>query len=223
MELLAQFTGEVLVCGLLNSLLYQPPDKAHIASLYAEGVFAESPLGNDRDEVQQGLSLLRAWGSSAWEQDPDQAFDDLAADYFYLFNGPGKVQAPPWESVFFSKERLIFQEQTLQVRAWYQKFGLQIENLHHEPDDHIGLQLGFLAHLAQMTVQALEQGKNAEAEWLIKEQSAFLSQHLLRWASMWCDLVEKHARSDFYRGVSLLVRGALQEAAELVKRTEAIR
>lgn len=222
MELLAQFTGEMLVCGLLNTLLYQPPDKARVASLYAEGVFNESPFGNEREDVQQGLQLLQAWGSGAFAQDPDQAFDELAADYFYLFNGPGKVQAPPWESVFFSREKLIFQEQTLQVRAWYQKFGLQIEKLHHEPDDHIGLQLGFLAHLAHMTIQALEQEKHAEAEWLMKEQAAFLSEHPLRWASLWCDLVEKHARTDFFRGVSQLVRGTLQEASQLVKRTELI-
>ena len=44
-----------------------------------------------------------------------------------------------WESVCRHKdEALVFQKETLEVRAAYRELGLQVEKLHHEPDDHIG-------------------------------------------------------------------------------------
>lgn len=68
----------------------------------------------------------------------------------------GKVLAPPWGSVYMSEERLVFQKETLEVRNWYREFGLAAENLYREPDDHIALELGFLAHLAKLEYEALK-------------------------------------------------------------------
>ena len=54
---------------------------------------------------------------------------------------------------------MIFQEQTLHVRQWYSRFGLQVVKLHKEPDDHIGLELEFVAHLANLALQAIRSEK----------------------------------------------------------------
>ena len=66
------------------------------------------------------------------------------SDYMALFVGPGTPLAPPWESVCRHKdEALVFQKETLEVRAAYRELGLQVEKLHHEPDDHIAYELEF--------------------------------------------------------------------------------
>jgi TorA maturation chaperone TorD len=117
--------------------------------------------------------------------------------------------------VYFNDERLLFQEQTQQVRQWYLRYGVEPEHSHTEPDDHIGLELAFLAHLAQRGLQALEQNDPAAFEDSMAAQRGFLAEHLLKWASAWCGLVLEHARTDFYRGVALLTRGALTELAHL--------
>jgi TorA maturation chaperone TorD len=217
MELLTQLMGEMLLCGLLSELVYQPPSEARLQSLYAEGVFTESPLGDDAEDIRAGLARLQAWGREHWDADPAQALADLQADYLRLFVGLGKVLAPPWESVYFSDEQQLFQEQTLQVRAWYRKYGLQIEHLHNEPDDHIGMELGFLAHLAQFALQALAQDDLATVDTVLKDQSTFLTEHLMVWSPRWSLLVEQHASTDFYRGLALLVRGALAEVAGIAR------
>jgi TorA maturation chaperone TorD len=105
----------------------------------------------------------------------------------------------------------------LQVRAWYRKYGLQSEQLYHEPDDHLGLELSFLAHLAQLGLQALDQQDTAALDQLLREQQAFLGEHPLRWAQAWCDLVNQHARTDFYRGIAWMVNGALEESEEFLR------
>jgi TorA maturation chaperone TorD len=206
-------TGEFLAASLLGKVLYTYPDREWLQSLADEDVFAESPIGNTQADVRAGLELLQAWTLSVRGGITPQAFDDLCADYTRLLLGPGEVIAPPWESVYYSAERLLFQEKTLQVRTWYQRFGLEAENLHKEPDDHIGLELAFVAHLAQRAVTALDQQEQACFEYTLAAQREFLSEHLLKWAPRWCNQVQSQANTDFFRGIALLVRGVLAEIA----------
>ena len=54
--------------------------------------------------------------------------------------------------------------------------------------------------------------RDDEARTFLDAKDAFLTGHLQTWAFKWCDLVDEHASTDFYRGISLLVRGFLQES-----------
>jgi TorA maturation chaperone TorD len=209
--------GEILVASVLGKVLYTYPEKDWLQSLADEEVFSESPLGSAQPDVQKGLALLQDWTCSARGGMTAEAFDDLCADYTRLMLGPGKVMAPPWESVYHSAERLIFQEKTLQVRAWYQRFHLEAENLHNEPDDHIGLELAFVAHLARQALIAFEQQKQAAFECLLAAQRDFLREHLLKWGLQWCTLLQSQANTDFFRGIALLTRGILAELAAMMQ------
>ena len=99
----------------------------------------------------------------------------------------------------------------MQVRAWYRKFGLQAENFQHEPDDHIGLEMAFLSHLAKLGLEALEGHNPTALECLLDAQRGFLREHMLKWVPEWCDQVEKHASTGFFRGLACVTRGALAE------------
>ncbi len=203
-------TGEMLLVGLLGRLWYEFPDKAWYQSLLAEDVFAEAPFGGDQPDVAAGLAGLRAWQSQLGVNGLNgAAFDGLAADYTRLFMGPGKLLAPPWESVFFNDERLLFQEQTLQLRAWYARFGLAADRSGQEPDDHIGLELAFLAHLASLGLAALEAGDDERLAQTLTAQRAFLDAHLLKWAPAWCLQVQTNAKTAFYQAAAQLTSGAL--------------
>jgi TorA maturation chaperone TorD len=230
-------TGEMLLVGLLGKLWYEFPDRAWYQSLLAEDVFAEAPFAADQPDVAAGLAGLRGWqrglgpGGLAAQR---AAFDDLAADYTRLFVGPGKLLAPPWESVYFSPNRLIFQEQTLHVRGWYARFGLANSRAAtsgldpayagssgREPDDHVGLELAFVAHLASLGLAALEAGEAARLAETLDAQRAFLEAHLLQWAPDWCGQVEAKAATAFYQSAARLTRGALAALARLPARPAA--
>jgi TorA maturation chaperone TorD len=208
--------AEQLTLSLLGKLWFEFPEVEFIADLAAQGVFEEIPLGNEQSSVQEGLALLQAWAKEHKDGLPEEAFDAIRFDYTRLFIGPGKVLAPPWESVYFNETRSIFQEKTLEVREWYCRFGLESVKIRKEPDDHIGLELNFLAHLAGQAAAALEAQNQPEYESLLDAQRQFANQHLFAWFGGWFKLVEKYARTDFYRGLALVTRGALLEVSALL-------
>ncbi len=206
--------GETLLFGLLGKILYQYPGKeerAWLQSLIDSEAFSELPITASSGDITAGLGLLQKWSQGGLT---DTTFTEMQGDYLRLFIGPGKVIAPPWESVFFNEARQTFQEQTLQVRNWYRRFELEPEKIYHEPDDHIGLELTFVAHLANQALLALDAGDQAKSKTLIEARKEFLVEHLLKWAFAWCELVTKSARTDFYKGIALLTRGSLEHLAQ---------
>ena len=216
--------GEILVANLLGKVLYNYPDRHWLQTLADEDIFAELPLGNTQPDCQAGLVLLQRWTSAAAQGGVTaEVYDSLCADYTRLMIGPGKVVAPPWESVYVGEERLLFQERTLQVRSWYLRFGFKIPNLYKEPDDHIGLELSFVGHLAGQALAALEQQNQSAFDELLASQRQFLSSHLRQFAPRWCKLVLEHANTEFFRGISLLTSGALAEFGEIMQIPETIR
>ena len=195
---------------LISAVLRQMPEHAWLASLANEGVFDEIPYGQDNANVQKGAQVLRSWAAGSSQDAADAVYNDCMG----LLIGPGKPLAAPWESVYSeSNEGLIFQQETADVRKAYRAFVLQIDRLHHEPDDHIASELEFVATLAARAAEALREGRTADAQAFEDAKQAFLTGHLQTWAFAWCDLMDEHAATDFYRGIALLVRGFVQESA----------
>ena len=206
--------GEVLLLGVLSKTIQSDPEREWLQPLIDEDIFSESPMESNHPDVAAGLQLLQTWAQASGDSISDQELTDLKADYVRLFVGVGKVIAPPWESVHLNEQRMIFQEQTLQVREWYRSFGVESEKLHREPDDHIGLELSFLAHLATLGLQALAENDENKFERTVQAQCQFISEHPLKWAPRWCQLVEDNAKTNFYRGLVKVIRGTLFSLAE---------
>ena len=133
----------------------------------------------------------------------------LNSDYTQLFIGPGHLPAPPWESVYRTEERLTFGEHTLEVREWYLRHGLEFVLKNTEPDDHIGLEMEFMAFLVGAERQALEEGDLPHATELAREQLAFLEEHLLKWSKAFTDDVIAHAQTPYYQGIAQLTQSFL--------------
>lgn len=155
----------------------------------------------------QGTAHLVA--SNAWQETQAQ----VKQDYNSLFVGPEAMLAPPYESVHRSQERLIFEQETFVVRAAYAEFDLAAPHLNQEPDDHIGLELAFLGTLAERALDAIEENNLTALDTILAATSSFLHQHLLRWGPDFFTLVQEHATTEFYRGVSALGLGVLEDAA----------
>jgi TorA maturation chaperone TorD len=208
------FTAEVLLFGLLGKLLYTVPDYDWYRRLVDEDVFGELPLAADQPDVAAAWQRLQAWRAGLNGELSQDTFDALRSDYNRLFFGPGQIQAPLWESVHFNEERLLFQEQTAQVRHWYERFGLEPASTAREPEDHLGLELAFVAQLAAQALQALDTQQPAEAVALLAAQRQFLAEHPLQWVPTWYGLVDRQARTEFWRAIAQLILGALQAVAD---------
>lgn len=216
-DMKANVLGESLLFGLLGKIIYADLDQAWLESLIHDEVFVEAPFGAEQVEVQRGIELLGRWTNENQGGLEASQFKALQDDYLNLFIGLGKVLAPMWESVYFSEKKLMFQESTLQVREWYARFGVQAERINNEPDDHIGLELLFISHLASLALHAIEQGDQNKLNEALQAQRDFLSEHLLRWGPVWAKLVKQNANTDFYRGIAHLTHGSLLAVAEMLE------
>jgi TorA maturation chaperone TorD len=207
--------GEALLLGMLGKALYAIPEESWLLSLLDRELFAEAPFASDQPKVVRGLKLLVKWSRDYEDGLPAEAVTALQVDHTQLFSGLAGMPVAPWESVYFNDERMVFQEQTLDVRAWYRRFGLEAEKLGREPDDHIGLEMSFLAHLARLALEAWQAQDQARFDEILRAQRGFLEEHPLLWAQVWANQVIKHAQTDFYRGLALVTWGALKELAVL--------
>lgn len=209
----AQFEGQMLVCGLLAKTLYGAPDRDWLDHIVQKQLFEEIPFGSELPEIAKAMICLRGWLAATPSPTDDAAFVAVRDDYTRLFVGPGSLLAAPWESVYTNKDRAVFQRETVSVKNWYQRFDLVLASSYNEPADHVGLEFAFLAELAALTISASEIQDGGEVKRLIDAQRGFVSQHMLPWVPRWADDVTRHARTDLYRGLGWLARGTVLEMA----------
>ncbi|OAD21328.1 anaerobic dehydrogenase-like component, partial [Candidatus Thiomargarita nelsonii] len=127
--------------------------------------------------------------------------DKLAADFAAIYLNH-TLQASPCESVWFDDEALMHQEAMFQVRDWYKKYGLAAENWRMRSDDHLVLQLEFIAHLFELDK--------------LGEAAPFLDEHLLRWIGHFAQRVADHCATDYYAGLSMLTAQYLEDLRDLL-------
>ena len=95
------------------------------------------------------------------------------------------------------------------VLAAYRQKGLEKDAALDFPEDHIALELEFMAHLCRETQNALASQDWTAVSTGLKEQNDFLAQHLLNWVPAFCADVLKLARTNFYRAVARITSGYL--------------
>lgn len=191
----------------LAGLLGAAPDAELVDRVRKVDQLAQWPVTDDGESLH-GRTLL---------EESAQAHEDATVvrrDYNRLFFGPDRMIAPPYESVHRSEEHLVFERETMLVRAAYAEFGLAAPRLNKEPDDHIGLELSFLATLCVRGMDALDDGDDAELAHLLRGIRLFLADHLLVWAPECLTQAAEGATTHFYQGVAALGLGALAAAED---------
>lgn len=194
---------------VLAGLLAAAPDAASVARVRDESMLADWPLLEEGAEP--GLALLRE------SRDAYETASIIADDHLRLFRGAGQVLAPPWASVYFGEDRLLFGEETLRVRAAYAEHELQVPNLNREPDDHIAAELMFCAELLLRSLDAADAGDEARAGELATAHDRFVREHLAPYAYAFFALVTQHAATWFYAGVAALGVHAVEVATRTLR------
>jgi putative dimethyl sulfoxide reductase chaperone len=205
------FAYDLVKCAFL-----QEPSRK-LLELLIEGKLVQAfPFADTSPAIGQAIGRI-----GKYLEQPDvlsgKSCERLRWDYTRMFIGPGKVPAPPWESIYRDVEHLHFSEETLEVREAYRKYQLAPKGLGHEPDDHIGLELDFLHRLCEMAKERAEQADETGLVGILVDQKAFLDEHLLRWVPEWTRDVVKSAESEFYKGMAQLLDAYLHLDRELLE------
>ena len=159
-----------------------------MAALDAEAAAAEWPFA-DEGEAHAALRLM-VDGLAAGAED-----EALVWEYRRLFVGPAPKPAPPWGSVYTDRECVVFGASTLELRRWMRGRGIARQVDDRTPEDHIGLMLALMAHLARNRPDDLD---------------AFLQKHLLTWSSHFLDELAEAAAHPFYEGLARLTKASLE-------------
>lgn len=205
--------GYRLFFGLLGMTLYAHPSYELFNSLYRTHAFAELPLIISDENFLEGTELLSTWGPLSNHSLSQEEFHTLLAESTRLFAGTQSMEAIPWESAYFNKERMVFQRETLDVRTWYRTYDLQLVRYNHEPEDHIGLEMDFISRLLAQTKIAAEEGRMTDAQKTLADAQLFAAQHPLRWADRWSQGVSAIAQTPLYQGIAKLIPPALDAFA----------
>lgn len=175
---------------ILSQILYYPPQFEFLTKL-KEGGLESWPINNTTTTL--GLHAI----SQALK---DTNLKRLNQDFTDLLVGPGKLGAYPWGSVYKDSHRL-FGRSERELKAFCATHGIEIKTGINEPCDHIGLVLIMLSIL-------LLREKNEESSILVEQ---FIDEHLSRWVSSFISQLNNNAQTEFFRGVSMLLSGFLEE------------
>jgi TorA maturation chaperone TorD len=197
---------------LLGKVFLSFPEPGFINTLITQDLFKDWPLQKESEATSKGLKLMKEFINTwkPWSLPP------LKMDYTRLFVGLEKTLAPPYESVYLGREKILFEEPTLAVRKFYQDFGVQVSEKNTIPDDHIGMELHFLAYLCEKSTTALKNQDQNGYTKLIEAIKKFLSEHLNLWFTPFFENVIAHGETSYYKGAVYLTRGALENLSEML-------
>lgn len=165
------------------------------------------------DESINHLARLEKY----FKGDKKIALDHIKGEYTHLLIGPHKLLAPPWESVYTSKERLLFQESTLEIRRRYVNHGFIPAEYPHVADDHLALELDFMASLSGMTEKAYQEQDMERMLQLLDEQKSFLKEHLLGWVPEFAEKIQESPTLYLYPNMATMLKEFLEIQLEVIE------
>lgn len=118
------------------------------------------------------------------------SLDQEAAEYSSIYL-TGEYHATPHESAWTDEEGLLRQSAMFEVRGVLEKSQFVVRDWANFPEDHLGVQLEFLAALV---------GRGDQASWTTAAE--FLKAHPLKWINLFAQKVTARSGSQFYAGLS---------------------
>jgi TorA maturation chaperone TorD len=211
-DIIQAFQARRDLLAFLGLSLYKDPNEELLGSL--DGVVQrlealEKLIESER--YQEGLALFRDFIQRvAKEQDNPGLLKEAATEYAKLFIIPPGVstkESPyPYESLFRGKHKMLMDEPRDEVYKayWMARFELKQES--NEPEDHLGLELLFLARLSERIADTLKEKGQDGIEEALKDVSTsieFLKAHPLSFVDKLTELVLSQTGHSFYRGLAL--------------------
>lgn len=209
-ELVELMESRANVYKVLSRSYLKEIDEA-FAQEFAEAFNFES----SNEELVRNLNAAKEALAGADEA----ALELLAVDFDRVFFGMGPLTARhafPYESVYTSDRGIMMQDAYAQVLHVYREQHLAKDKSFTEPEDHIAVELAFMATLSDRTVTFLREDLEEAAEETIRQQIAFAQNHLLNWIDRFCSDLASAAPGTFYESIARFTKLFVQEDVTLL-------
>ncbi len=173
-------------------------------------------------EVQGGTAVMEKELSamrSCLDGIDDADVEMLAVTFDRVFFGMGPLTAKkafPYESVYTSRKGLMMQDAYVANVKLLRESRLEKRGDFREPEDHLAVQLAYMAVLSERAAVALEGGLPDIAEEDAVKQRAFLSEHVLNWIDRFTVDAVEAAEEGFYVHLALFTEAFVKWDAELL-------
>jgi len=197
---LEELEKEKILFRFLGVLFLEEPKREVIEDL------AKMKISDDiKKDLPHGLKLLIEAVHRNLHR-LDEWLEDLAVEYARLFIGPKPPPAIPYASFYLSESKSLMTEETLKVRETYLKAGFAVKEPGRMLEDHIAVELEFLARLTEKIIEALKSGNTEEAETLYHLRKDFIENHLKLWLPAFIERILDSTQEDFYRGCAYFLK-----------------
>lgn len=163
----------------------------------ATAVVGQFNFASDDAALTTEVNALKA----ALIKQDGEALEHLAVVFNRVFFGMGPRTAQkafPYESVYTSDKGLMMQAAYAEVKQLYAANGFVKNPDFTEPEDHIALELSYMARLCEQAQGALQERDEDETAVFFKQQRAFLAHHLLNWVPSLVADMKGSAEEGFY-------------------------
>jgi TorA maturation chaperone TorD len=197
----------------LSAAFLEPPGKALIASLLAEGFI---------EEMQQVFGTAAVHELCEFVGGIQGDYEGLEQEFQDLFMVPLGRYVTPYEAVYrdereIGDERvqgLLMGPSTLAIKQLYRDAGATISDDFKDLPDHIGLELACMEFLCEAEARAWEHEGLDDARRMRDLQKRLLHEHLLLWVPALCERVRQNASGPFYRGIASLTEAYLKQEGD---------
>ena len=193
-------------CETLARLHDRELDGATIAALREIGFpdnLALLPQGAEAQDIWKAMrDALACIPNPPQPADLDALAVDFAAVYLTGAHG-----ASPVESVWLDQDRITCQQPMFALRDIYLAEGLAAENWRRRADDHLVLQLHYIARMLR---------RIATADFAMASLARMMDEHLLRWLPKFAERVAARCEQPFYACLALLTNAWFQQLRELM-------
>lgn len=108
------------------------------------------------------------------------------------------------------------QQERDEVLKEYRQAGLVRSKDFKEPEDHIAIELEFMAYLCRKASESFQTEDMAISLEYLRKQKDFLEKHLLVWVPSFCKDLEQAAESGFYKGIAQLTAEFINAEQETI-------
>jgi TorA maturation chaperone TorD len=159
------------------------------------------------EDLIQGRQLLEGFFEETKQTKEEIILRDLAGQYASLFLGVGPENVSLCESAYRNERGLLFQSSYFEILNEYGKEGLTKRKDFTEPEDHLAVELAFMANLCRWSNSSIQKGAKEETERSYRSQERFLGNHLNQWVSRFTKGLLDVNPSGFYKAFAYLLKG----------------
>ncbi len=190
--------GRGWVYQLLIDFLGNPPSLSLIAQWQKHMVTREESV------LTKEGQKLKDYFSNTMPRQFTEVCEVERTEYHRLFEGVRPILPSLCESDYRSMLNKNSVDYTLDIRNMYAQSGIVFNKLHLEQDDHVSIELEFMAVLGERMSDDIRLRTSQQS--LIDSQIQFLEQHIMTWVPSLAEVLCNQARTPIYRSLGFILK-----------------